>query len=63
MSDDKKKNDYSADSIQALEGIEHVRMSSTSNIALLTVRHGTACGARMAMTEQLSRRTVGLALT
>jgi len=26
MSEDKKKSDYSADSIQALEGIEHVRM-------------------------------------
>ena len=26
MSEDIKKNDYSADSIQALEGIEHVRL-------------------------------------
>jgi DNA gyrase subunit B len=38
MSDDKKKNDYSADSIQALEGIEHVRMRPSMYIGDVGVR-------------------------
>ncbi len=38
MSEDKKKNDYSADSIQALEGIEHVRMRPSMYIGDVGVR-------------------------
>jgi DNA gyrase subunit B len=38
MSKDKKKNDYSADSIQALEGIEHVRMRPSMYIGDVGVR-------------------------
>ena len=38
MSEDKKKNNYSADSIQALEGIEHVRMRPSMYIGDIGVR-------------------------
>jgi len=38
MSDDKKKQDYSADSIQALEGMEHVRMRPSMYIGDVGVR-------------------------
>ncbi len=38
MSEEKKKNNYSADSIQALEGIEHVRMRPSMYIGDVGVR-------------------------
>ncbi len=38
MSDEKKKHDYSADSIQALEGMEHVRMRPSMYIGDVGVR-------------------------
>jgi len=38
MSEEKKKNSYSADSIQALEGIEHVRMRPSMYIGDVGVR-------------------------
>lgn len=38
MSDEAKKNDYSADSIQALEGMEHVRMRPSMYIGDVGVR-------------------------
>ena len=38
MSEEKKKNNYSADSIQALEGIEHVRMRPSMYIGDIGVR-------------------------
>lgn len=38
MSEDKKKHDYSADSIQALEGMEHVRMRPSMYIGDVGVR-------------------------
>jgi len=38
MSDEIKKDDYSADSIQALEGMEHVRMRPSMYIGDVGVR-------------------------
>ena len=38
MSDDIKKQDYSADNIQALEGMEHVRMRPSMYIGDVGVR-------------------------
>lgn len=38
MSEEKKKSNYSADSIQALEGIEHVRMRPSMYIGDIGVR-------------------------
>ena len=38
MSEEKKKQDYSADSIQALEGMEHVRMRPSMYIGDISTR-------------------------